>query len=57
MREIRNAYRILFGRAEGKIPFGWPRNKRKNNAKMDLSDSMEGKMDSSESQLGLVVGL
>jgi hypothetical protein len=33
--EMRNAYKILFGKSEGKRPFGRPRCKWGNNIRMD----------------------
>jgi hypothetical protein len=45
---MRTAYKTLFRRAEGKISLGWPRHKREDNIKMDLSDTAwNRKMDSS----------
>jgi hypothetical protein len=38
MGEKRNAYRILVGKAEGKIPLGRPRRRWVDNIKMDLRD-------------------
>jgi hypothetical protein len=38
MREKRNAYRILVGKTEGKIPLGRPRRRWVNNIKMDLRE-------------------
>jgi hypothetical protein len=35
MKEKKNAYRILVGKAEGKIPLGRPRRRRVDNIKMD----------------------
>jgi hypothetical protein len=58
MREMRNAYKILFRRAEGKTPLGWLMYKREDNIKMDLKDTAwKGTMDSSEAQLELVVNI
>ncbi|KAJ4431211.1 hypothetical protein ANN_19808 [Periplaneta americana] len=36
--EYRNAYRVLVGRPEGKIPLGRPRSRWENNIKMDLRE-------------------
>jgi hypothetical protein len=42
MAEKRNAYRILVGTLEGKIPLGRPRRRWVDNIKMDLGqDGME----------------
>jgi hypothetical protein len=38
MGEKRNAYRILVGKSEGKIPLGRPRSRCVDNIKMDLKD-------------------
>ncbi|KAJ4446933.1 hypothetical protein ANN_13635 [Periplaneta americana] len=38
MGESRNAYRVLVGRAEGKIPLGRPRRRWEDNIKMDLRE-------------------
>ncbi|KAJ4432257.1 hypothetical protein ANN_20874 [Periplaneta americana] len=38
MGESRNAYRVLFGRPEGKRSLGWPRRRWENNIKMDLRE-------------------
>jgi hypothetical protein len=38
MREMRNAYRILVGKLEGKIPLGRPRRRRADNIKMYLRE-------------------
>ncbi|KAJ4435309.1 hypothetical protein ANN_17919 [Periplaneta americana] len=38
MGEYRNAYRLLVGRPEEKIPLGMPRRRWENNIKMDLRD-------------------
>jgi hypothetical protein len=37
MGEKRNAYRILVGKPEGKIPLGRPGRRRVDNIKMDLT--------------------
>jgi hypothetical protein len=37
MREVRNAYRILVGKSEGKRPLGRP-SRREDNIKMDLRE-------------------
>jgi hypothetical protein len=36
--EKRNAYRILLGKSEGKIPLGRPRSRWVDNIKMDLRE-------------------
>ena len=36
MEESRNAYRVLVGKSEGKIPLRWPRIKWEDNIKIDL---------------------
>jgi hypothetical protein len=38
MGEMRNGYRILVGKAEGKRPLGRPRRRRVDNIKMDLRE-------------------
>ncbi|KAJ4429978.1 hypothetical protein ANN_22182 [Periplaneta americana] len=38
MGEFRNAYRVLVGRPEGKIPLGRPRRRWEDNIKMDLRE-------------------
>jgi hypothetical protein len=38
MGETKNAYRILVGKPEGKIPLGRPRRRRVDNIKMDLRE-------------------
>jgi hypothetical protein len=38
MGKKRNAYRILVGKPEGKIPLGRPRRRWVNNIKMDLRE-------------------
>jgi hypothetical protein len=38
MGETRNAYRILVGKKEGKIPLGRPRRRWVDNIKMDLRE-------------------
>jgi hypothetical protein len=38
MGETRNAYRILVGKLEGKIPLGRPRRRRMDNIKMALRE-------------------
>jgi hypothetical protein len=43
--EIRNAYRILFGRSKGKIPLGRPRHRWEDNIKMDIREIDLGGMD------------
>jgi hypothetical protein len=40
MGEIRNAYRILVGKPEGKRPLGRPRRVWEDNIKMDLRERM-----------------
>jgi hypothetical protein len=39
MREMRNAYKILVGKPEGKRPLGRPRFRRKDNIRMDLRET------------------
>jgi hypothetical protein len=36
--EMRNAYKILFGKPEGKQPLGRPKRKREDNIKVDLRE-------------------
>jgi hypothetical protein len=38
MGEMRNAYKMLVGKSEGKRSLGRPRRKRENNIKMDLKE-------------------
>jgi hypothetical protein len=38
MGEMRNAYKILVGRPEGKRPIGKPRSRWEDNIKMDLRE-------------------
>ncbi|KAJ4429839.1 hypothetical protein ANN_22043 [Periplaneta americana] len=45
MGESRNAYRVLIGRPEGKIPLGTPRRRWENNIKMDLREVRYGDRD------------
>jgi hypothetical protein len=45
MGEKRNAYRILVGKPEEKIPLGTPRRRWVNNIKMDLRETGWGGMD------------
>jgi hypothetical protein len=40
--EMRNAYRILVGNLEGKIPLGRPRHRWVDNIKMDLKIGWDG---------------
>jgi hypothetical protein len=42
---MRNAYRILVGKPEGKRPLGTPRHRSKDNIKMDLTEMGWGGMD------------
>jgi hypothetical protein len=42
---VRNAYRTLVGKPEGKIPLGRPRRRWVDNIKMDLRESGWGGMD------------
>jgi hypothetical protein len=51
MREMRNAYKILVGKREGKRPLGRPRRKWGDNIRMDVRDIGEGRcgLDSSGS--------
>jgi hypothetical protein len=43
--EKKNAYRILAGKPEGKIPLGRPRRRWVNNIKIDLREIGSGGMD------------
>jgi hypothetical protein len=45
MREKRNAYRLLVGKPEGKIPLGRPRRRWVDNIRMDLGDVRWGDVD------------
>jgi hypothetical protein len=45
MGEIRNAYRILVGKPEGKIPLGMSRHRWEVNTKMDLREMGFGCVD------------
>ena len=45
MGERRGTYRVLVGSPEGKIPFGRPRRRWKDDIKMDLQDVGWGSMD------------
>jgi hypothetical protein len=45
MGEKRNAYRLLVGKPEGKIPLGEPRRKRVDNIRMDLGEVGWGDVD------------
>jgi hypothetical protein len=45
MREKRNAYRLLVGKAEGKRPLGRPRSRWVDNIKMGLGEVGWGDMD------------
>jgi hypothetical protein len=38
MGDMRNAYKILVGKSEGKRSLGRPRRKRENNIRMDLRE-------------------
>jgi hypothetical protein len=38
MREMRNAYNILFGKPEGKTPLGRPTDGCEDNIRMDLGE-------------------
>ena len=38
MEQYRNAYRVLVGKPEGKIPLGRPRRRWEDNIKMDLRE-------------------
>ena len=38
MEQFRNAYRVLVGKPESKIPLGRPRGRWEDNIKMDLRD-------------------
>jgi hypothetical protein len=42
---IKNAYGVLTGKPEGKIPLGRPRRKWEDNTKMDLTEIVWGGMD------------
>jgi hypothetical protein len=39
MGEVRNAYKILVGKPEGKRPLGRPRHRWENNIKTDLRET------------------
>jgi hypothetical protein len=56
MREMRNAYKILFGITEGKRPHGMCRHRWEGNIKMDLNHSIRVGVNLSSSEQGLVVG-
>jgi hypothetical protein len=43
--EKRNAYRILVGKPEGRIPLGRPRRGREDNIRMDFREIRWGGMD------------
>jgi hypothetical protein len=43
--EMRNAYRVLVGKPDGKIPLGRPRHRWEGNTKMDLTEMGWGSMD------------
>jgi hypothetical protein len=43
--EKRNAYRVLVGKPEGKIPLGRPRHRWEDNIKMDFREIEWGGMD------------
>jgi hypothetical protein len=45
MGKYRNAYRILVGKPEGKIPLGSPKRRWVDNIKMDLRETGWGGMD------------
>jgi hypothetical protein len=45
MGHRRGAYTILFGKPEGKRPFGSPKRRREDNIKMDLQELGCGGMD------------
>jgi hypothetical protein len=45
MREMRNAYKSLVGKPEGKRPLGRPRRRWENNIKMDLREIGFGGVD------------
>jgi hypothetical protein len=38
MRDMRNAYNILFGKPEGKRPLGRPRRRWEDNIRLDLRE-------------------
>jgi hypothetical protein len=40
MGEMRNAYKILFGKPEGKSPLGRPRSRWEDNIKVDISETV-----------------
>jgi hypothetical protein len=43
--EKRNAYRVLVGKPDGKIPLGRPRRRWEDDTKMDLTEMRWGGMD------------
>jgi len=45
MGEMRDLYRVFFGKPEGKRPLGRPRRKWEDNIKMDLQEVEYGGMD------------
>jgi hypothetical protein len=45
MGEMRNAYRLLVGKPEGKRPLGRPRRKWVDNIRMDLGEIGRGSVD------------
>jgi hypothetical protein len=45
MEETRNAYRLLVGKPEGKIPLGRPRRRWVDNIRMDLGEVGWGHVD------------
>jgi hypothetical protein len=49
MKEKRNVYRVLVGKAEGKRPLGRPKPRWENNIKMNLGEIGWDRLDSSGS--------
>jgi hypothetical protein len=52
MREVRNVYKILVRKPEGKRPLGRPRHKWENNIKMDLKETAWEDVDLTHMTLG-----
>jgi hypothetical protein len=45
MEDMRNAYKFLVGKSEGKTPFGTPRRRWEDNIRMDLREAGLESMD------------